>query len=319
MKESLLTPLRYVLAVLIVLIVLAGGSFMARWGAAYHPLNLPSTVWLLASIPTVIRETLPVAAISGVFLLFRSLVRRPGSRVLSFVLALTTAAAVLFFGSIGVDGLDRSIRAVGPQRDYLIPRHIHRLSSGAVFVGAKEGQTLRRLVVYPARTAEQSGPFLEYIPASSLVSDGPSIMSQQPPRRIPIEPANPFFEPMFQAPPFLESFFADVRALNAHLGQLLRGSRLELAVTTGAIAFFSMSCMGFAALSQWPLVNAMLCLVLYRGLFSVYRVITSDLTKELTLLVIHEEQLSLLPAVLLSIVGLVFLPLAFRKVSTADE
>jgi hypothetical protein len=117
----------------------------------------------------------------------------------------------------------------------------------------------------------------------------------------------------------LESFFADVRALNTHLGQLVQDSKLELAVTAGAIALFSMSCMGFAALSNWPLVNAMLCLVLYRGLFFAYRIITSDLTRELTLLVIHEEQLSLLPAVLLSIIGLLFLPLAFRKVSISNE
>lgn len=292
---------------------------MARWGTAYHPQNPPSTLWLLASIPQVLRETLPAAAISGVFLLFLSLVRRGGNRVLSFVLALMTAAAGLFFGSIGVDRLNESIRPVAGQRQYLIPEHVHKLADGVVFVGDRRGQTLRRLVVSPVQPGGGSGPFLEYLPTSALDSDEGAIVSQDPPRRIIVEPSNPFFQPMFQAPPFLESFFADVHAVNAHLGRLAHGSRFELAVTAGAIALFAMSCIGFAALSRWPLVNAMLCLVLFRGLFFAYRIITSDLTRELTLLVIHEEQLSLLPAVLLFAVGLLFLPLAFRKVSTTDE
>jgi hypothetical protein len=318
-KESLLTPLRYVVAVLIVLIVLAGGSFMARWGAAYHPQNLPTTAWLLASIPAVLRETLPVTAVSGVFLLFLSLVRKPGSQVLAFVLSLATATAVLFFGTIGIDRLDRSFRSVESDRQYLIPQHIHRLSTRVVFIGTRRGDSLGQLVVSANLPQQSSGPFLEYLSRSTVDPHGPTIVSADPRRRIPVEPENPFFQPMFKAPPFLSAFFADVAALNAHLAGLVQDSRLELAITAAAMALFSMSCLGFAGLSRWPLVNAMLCLVLFRGLFFVYRIITSDLTRELTLLVIHEEQLSLLPAVLLAVVGLLLLPLAFREVSAADE
>ena len=268
--DSLLIPLLCGVIFIILFALISFGSVIYSWDGGYNPTVPLHLSWLVGQLPAVMESVLlPTVVATTLFLIYR-IRKRPGVRPLSFLLALASVAALLYFGMAALGrlyphGVTAEVQPVRP----FVPKRFAVLHTATLYAEGVTGTTLSGLaVIQPGRD-----PAIAYAVKAQFRPKEMTVVL--PGETIPVAPANPDFGPIFQAPPFLSAFFSDMNWAANAVRQAFATSRVDFAIVAGAILLFCMSCTMVSRLFSWPLLNAFLTLLVFRGLFWVLPVLHS--------------------------------------------
>ena len=288
-------------------------SLLAAWTGLYNPAFPLQPGWLGKQLPATVGKVLPVSVLASLFGLFFRIRRKPGNRLLSFVLPLAASFIVLATGISMVYGpagspSPRDYGALNP----FTPKTIHETEEGLVYVDAVSGTRdagdgirLDNLIryadgeLYYDRTAAVSVRSAGGVEAAVIVS---SAASKQP---VTVTPANPVYQPVFEPPGIIASLAVDVDTLNGYLHEKRTESAGGFAFIVFSILLTAMGCIYFLRLTRWPLFNALLTLVLFRGIFLILRFLESDIGGEVTGLISNNSIQGLLPSLSYLALGVV--------------
>jgi len=269
--DSLLIPLLCAIAFAVFFALITTGSIMYSWDGGYNPTVPLSLRWILGQLPAAMERDLLVSVVAATLFLIYRIRKRPGVRPLSFLLALASVAALLYFGMVALDRLyPHGVTAeTVPVRPF-VPGRFEVFRTATVYAEGVEGTTLSDV----AAVRPGSNPAIVFATKAQFLPK--EMVIALPREKIPVSPANPDFGPAFQAPAFLRAFFSDVMWATTAVRQAFATSRLDFAVVAGAILLFCMSCTMVSRLSAWPLLNGFLTLLVFRGLFWVLPILHSD-------------------------------------------
>ncbi len=108
-------------------------------------------------------------------------------------------------------------------------------------------------------------------------------------------------------PRFLHSFSREMAAVTKHLQKLLEHSLLFFAVAAGVQVLWSISAWGLLRVSSWPLFNALLALLAFRGLFFLWETFRSDIVAGTLEPLLPQQFMPLLPAAVFLLLSLLML------------
>ena len=290
LKDSFLHLPFFLLIFAIVLIIAVFFSLLAGWTGLYNPVFPLEPGWLGKQLPATVGKAMPVSVLAAQFVLFFRIQKKPGNRLLSFVLPLTAAFIILILGISLVYGPAGS----PPPRDYgtlkpFAPKTIHETEKGLIYTDGVDisragGDGIRldnfiryaegelhydRAVAVAVRSAGEEQ-------AAVIVS---STTSEQP---VAVIPPNPLYHRVFEAPGIISSLAAEAAILNDYLQTERRRSPGRFALGVFSILFLGMGCIFFSRLTRSPLFNLVLTLVVFRGLFLILRFLESDIGREIS-------------------------------------
>jgi hypothetical protein len=314
----------------IVFSAVVGCVLLASWTSTYNPAVATTTApavaqessWLQRQLPSAAASSLTISVLAALFLLFGRMRRKPGNRLLSFILPLLISVVLIVAGTTLLHGPPGSV--VKPGRGIIqpfLPKTIHSIKSGLVYVDAvsvpdtaEDGTRLKGVVLF------SDGSFL-YDPTAAVAvksadAAGPAklIPSSTSRSAVPIIPANPVYQPVFEPPAILKTMVTDVRMLNEYLLRLRARSPEEFVLAALAVSFFAMSCVSFVRLTRWPLFNALFILAVFRAIFLLLRFFNSDIGQEISALIPNQQLARLTPTLVYLLLGT--LALAFGLLFT---
>jgi hypothetical protein len=85
-------------------------------------------------------------------------------------------------------------------------------------------------------------------------------------------------------------------ALDDFLERAHMSSLADFGIALGGVLLFSVSCMGFAWLTKWPVVNVVLVTVGFRALFWLYSLFSTQVARDAFALVVPKQFLPVAPA-----------------------
>jgi hypothetical protein len=240
------------------------------------------------------------------------LYRRPGNRILSYLLPMAAAFALLAFGGTALRRLPAAPRAPAPTAEgYFLPRHFQEFGGTALYVEAVQGSRLDGVV---AQGPMAAGPRLAYLGSSVASIPG------QPGGQLAVRgggqslsaPARPAYAVLLAevedpAQRLLEGFAADLRRLSRELDARYRASRSAYYLTCLALVFSFFTAGVFFRISRWPLGNVLLAFLVMRGYLFLFGWLREEVAGELARLVGLPRLMSSLPEAVLLALGAVLL------------
>ncbi len=260
-------------------------SVLAAWTGVYNPVFPLESGWLEQQIAATAGAILLASVFVSLYLVFFRIRKKPGNRFFSFVLPLGISFVILLAGITLVYGppgnpIPRAYSALVP----FVPRTIHETDDDLVYVGQvsvtpgnPETIQLENVVRYAERN------LTHYSKASALVRENddrestvivPRGGSGNP---VPVNPANPIYEPVFEKPGVLSSLIKDVELLNNKLLERRAVSPERFTLALFSVLLLATSCICFSRLTRWPLFNVLFTLVVFRGIFFLVRFLESDI------------------------------------------
>ncbi len=265
-------------------------TLLASWTGLYNPAFPLEPGWASKQLPATIGKVLPVSVLASMFGLFFRIRRKPGNRLLSFVLPLAASFAILVTGIFLVYG------PVGsqPPRDYgtlnpFTPKTIHETEEGLIYIdavsgarGAGESIRLENVIryadgeLYYDRSADVAASSAGKTKTAVII---PDTGSKQP---VTVTPANPVYQPAFKSPEIIASLADDAVTLNKYLHEKRSESTDAFVLAVFSLLFLAMGSVYFTRVTRWPLFNMLLALLVFRGIFLIMRFIESDIGREIT-------------------------------------
>jgi hypothetical protein len=326
-RNTVLLPALFLFYFLMFLVVLAGVDLLhLLLGRAAETAN---AAVLSDRIPAVVAHALPAACTGGLLALFFTMMKRPGSRLPSFVLVLVTLSAVLIFARLGLAALEPEPQST-PIPPPLIPGRFALIGGGGLYAEDISAGELRRAVVArekqtdggPAAAADP-GPAgagewsLLAMPRASYRWEGTDLAirpegGEELTLRAPEETAA--VGPTESLAPLLREY----RLLNIELDRLLEDRFAEFVLLAVSMAFVLLSTQIFMRISRWPLFNITVVILAVRGLLFLYFALRRGYLAELQALVPEGLFERILPSlvflalgVLLLLVDVLFVPYDF--------
>ena len=327
LKDSLLHLPVFLLNFVLVATTVTGAVLLGSWAGLYNPSIPYESGWLIRNLPGASSSSLTVSVLISLYLLFGRIQRRPGRRLLSFVLPLVLCFALIAGGTAILSGPRQP--ANHPEGSIIypfVPATIHSIESGLVYVGAvippdgpADGIRLERVVRYSEdgllydRTAAATGRSAGDETKALLIPSATSAPA------VAIEPKNPVYSPIFEAPDVLQGMIGDVELLNRYLLDTRARSPEQFVLATFSISLLVVSCISFLKLTRWPLFNALFALFLIRGVFLIMRFLRSDIGIEMSTLIANGQINSQMPSFVYLVLGalLVAFNLLFTRRSDA--
>ncbi len=304
--DSLLIPLLALSVFIVIFALLVLCSIIYSWVGSYNPSVPVSLGRFLGQLPAASKAVLFSAVVATTLFLIYRIRKRPGLRLLSFLFALASVGALLFFGMAGLDrlsgrGAAREAQAVQP----FVPQRFEVLRSATLYVERVQGTRLFGVAV----VRPNADPAITFASEAQFHPKGMTIALPQ--GSLAVSPANPDFGPVFQPPPFLRALLSDMGWATAAVQRAFAASRLDFAIAAGAILLFCMSCMMLARLTRWPLLNALLTLVVFRGVFWVLPILQTPPAAQVERQIAAALHLSAwrasLPSFALILLGVIFI------------
>ncbi len=303
MKDALRQPLFFLLF-FIVLLVLFSVLSLLSFGSDL----------LLSRLPFAIRENLPVAVLVAIALLHFRILKHPGNRLFSFLLPFLISAAVLIFGYTAlyrVQGMEsvyaghypaaeRFNRASDPDgREILYYVGITHRSDGNRG-GARRDRLDNVIVVEPAG---QEKVFTHFSIGRTEPAGDNLVISAVEGLRLKVD-SN--FDDLLGQDRFVRGLLIDIRFLNDELEVLYQQGMGFYLLCLSLVFCFSGAGL-FIRISKWPLFNVVLSFLAVRGFFYLFRFLRQEIAAELAKVITGLDLVSILPALLLSLCGLLML------------
>ncbi len=319
MKDSFLLPLKFLLIFFIVVILLSTIYLLAIWGSSFNPEEKFSIPWVTSNITDVMQACLPFSTFFSIFLVFFTILKHPGIRLLSFLFIVICASLVLGFGTVGINRINISLAAKNHQSTAtFLPQTLYKFERSTFYFEEKKNGIMKTAVLFdesrnPAFSLHSEARYMEMEKENRIVFENDKI-------RIEGVPSNPAFIPMFQIPVPLSSFFNDIGEMNRYLNSVYTRSVNAYFLVVVFLVLFCMSTWTFTRITKWPLFNACVTLLVFRGLFSMFSFLSSDVSKEIAGIILKKEMLEYLPVAvcailsfLLILIDFLFIPYAKKK------
>jgi hypothetical protein len=302
MKDSLLLPVIFLGLLLACFVLFALGYLMYSWDTQFVPANPPTLKWAIAAAPTALRTVFVPATFTALFLVIIRIARRPGIALLSFLLTLVFAAAILFFGPASIDQVlgsadGATLRSYTP----LLAGQFNQTNTAVIYPQEVNGETLGPTLLI----VQSKGPTFDLASQGSF--DPASWSAVFPKRTVPIEPRNPSLSSGLAPRGFLADLFHDISALDAYLRGARDGSLLSFAIALGGVVLFSVSCIAFAWLTRWPVVNVILVAICFRALFWLYSLFSTPVATDAFALVVPKPYMAVAPSLGLGALAVAFM------------
>lgn len=306
MKQTLrLLPI-FIILFLLVYLLFTAFAFIHEWlmTAPHHPGEAFRVT--VSVLPLILLRVLPA---SVAFSLFGLLFFRRSHRSNSFfgsLLVLILAVAVyggLFYYLSGLETPDiqQERSAFPPLRE----RQMQRIGDTMLYVEeqlpvAREGR--EEFGVYSLNTVlavsleDPAAPYMQLYPKGAaypgerriVLGDGaaalrygeldaPGLGNLQPPR-------------------LLSGMFQEIEGMVRHLRSLLERSLVFFGIALFAQVLWAISAWGLVRISSWPMFNALLALLAFRGIFFLWETFRSDIVLDTVAPVVPEQFLPLVPA-----------------------
>jgi hypothetical protein len=271
-KNALRLPALFLLFAILMCLLLTGFSLL-ELRVGHSGQAPPEARALVASLLVpVLVERFPTAVLFALVLTLFPLYRRPGNRILSYLLPMAAAFAVLAFGGQALRRLPAAPRAPAPTAEgYFLPQRFQEFGGAALYVEAVQGSRLDGVV---AQGPPAAGPRLAYLGASEVRLPG----QPQPDGQLAVRgggrglsaPARPAYAVLLAEAEdpvqrLLEGFAADLRRLSRELDARYRASRTAYYLTCLALVFSFFTAGVFFRISRWPLGNVLLAFGVLRG------------------------------------------------------
>jgi hypothetical protein len=228
-------------------------------------------------IPYSLERSLPGACIVSLFLLFFRILRRPGSRLLTYMLLLTTVTLVLIFGHAGlaiISGNRESVIAPVPLPE---ARKLEPFADGVLYLGGISGTTVSQVVI-----AEGVSPGLDwnitYRPQAELVRVGETVAIDVGDRRVLLETSGRASH--LQVPEWLGEGLTDYHILASDLASLAAENSRTFYLLSAAVAFVFIGTNVLSRLTRWPLFNLIVVFLVMRALLILYGFIRTEVVPE---------------------------------------
>jgi hypothetical protein len=262
-KNTLILPALFLFYFLLILLILTGLDLLLA--LQISPPQAKVVTYLSERIPASLSGSLLASCTGGLLALFFTMTKRPGSRIVSFLLVLATVSSVLVLGRYGLARVASS-RTEVPSVS-LSAGKFAEFENRTLYSEVISETELRRTVVF---SDGQEGWKLRYIPrAAALYRDGGIEIQPEDAEALNLRPAIDRKE----TPPLGESLvplFREYRRLDAELSDLLETRFIEFLLLSVSIAFVLLASQLFMRISRWPLFNIVLVLFLVRGVLFLY-------------------------------------------------
>ncbi len=321
-KESLLQPLVLFVSFFIISVLLGIGS-VAAYAAAGDPIGFDVLVKHPGPLVSLLESLVPVAVLGAVFATLYRVIHKPGNGILSFLLVFCFSLLLLTGALAGMERLRRAIPPTGDRPRFAVEEGVLLLLTGReMLVGKVEGNDLRSILVLDEGAAPEPSIFPEgYLnPATGDLhifgyEAVPSLAGAREYRNGPFLP-----------PESLGGLFRDIRFLSEDLRQRFDRSFRGYLVGAGSLLLLAASCWVSARLTRWPLFNAAVLFLSFRGVLFLYYVIFGLVLPGLDGLVPAGPFRLYAPAVpfgmlslMLLVVDLLFVPSETKRLESIDE
>jgi hypothetical protein len=313
LKDSFLHLPVFLLIFALVLTIIVCFSLLAAWTGLYNPAFPLQPGWLGKQLPAIIGKALPVSVLASLFGLFFRIRRKPGNRLLSFVLPIAASFIVLAAGISFVYGPAGS----PPPKEYgslnpFTPKTIHETKEGLIFTDAVSGARdagdgirLDNLIRYADGALHYDRAAAVAVRSAGDTQAAVIISSSASKQPVTVTPANPVYQRVFESPGIIASLAVDANTLNQFLHEKRTQSPEDFALAVFSILLLAMGCICFLRLTRWPLFNALLTLVFFRGIFLILRFFESDIGREVAGMISNKSIQELLPTLSFLALGVV--------------
>lgn len=306
-KDVVRLLLVFVALLLLVSILFAALGLLGYLGRLYEAKAVPQLSAVLARLPSLLLEKLPLVLPAALLLLLARSGLHPGRSPVAFVLVAGACFALLVF----LFPLFEKTAFPGPEEEVpkplLAPGYWHSDGERAFYIeSGEEGRLQSLLVVTPADTrgrfryftaGEAADRVLAGLDAGAAGRPGPGTLSGFSPER------------------FTARLDHDLSLLNRELSRSRSASRSRYLLSCFAVVLAFMSAVFLMRLSRWPLLNLFLSFAALRFVFYLFRLLRELIAEELSTLITGEALLDFLPTLgllvfsgLLLLLHLLFLP-----------
>jgi hypothetical protein len=252
---------------------------------------------LVQKIPNSLRESVPGAVVAAILVLFFHMIQNPGNHLISLIILLATATAVLVTGSYGADLLyEPEISNVSPT---VVQGSFRNVEEGLLFTENEEEGALRGLVLY-RRTPLEEEWRLTYYPAG-ILGNGRVVFPNEESVQLSAAPV-----PAIQAG-LLTQYLDDIRLFSGDLYGLLGESIWRHWLLGFSIVFATVASYLFMRVTRWRLFNVFFTFIVVRGIFFAYSAIRSAVVPQLGDQTEPSLFLDQLPVLVLLALGALFL------------
>jgi len=311
MRDLLRLPALLLFFVVLLLLLLTGIDLLATWGTGLSAGREEALFLAGARFLPALRDSLPVSVLLALVLLLFRTTLRPGSRLLSFVVPLAVSFVVLAFGYQGLDGLQSRLESqrvemaaagYSPER-YLAEQRFNEAGEQVLYVSELEEGALRGIVFYDPKARP---PKLRYFPRGvvEVMESGVRVGFGGTTRELAVEAV---YAPLFEHDPLVRPLLEDISFLNGELARLFRESRPAFFLISFALVFAFYAAGVFFRVSRWPLLNVAIAFLVLRGYLYLVRLVGGDMVEQLGKVFGNPTTLSYLPALILLILGVLFM------------
>jgi hypothetical protein len=307
-KELVRLPLYFILFSIITFAVLGSVLFLSAGEVTTASDTSLSVLEFFLLLITQGNEILPVSIIlSGIIVLFR-LLRYRGRIIFPLSAVFVTAFILLWFGSYGLNYLGQFPESAVQKRDIYTETVFTPVESGMVRFETRQGERISPVIWVQNAPVSELFFFTEgritsdVIQADDGSGDTVVIFGDQYNR-------NP------ELPPLLSVFFKEIRSLNTVFTGSIVLFDLQFLLGCAAISLFIVSCWTFVHITRWPLFNAVIVLVVFRGVFFLFTLVSDTFLREMTRNIVDATMLDFVPlgAIILgsfvfTLVNLVIMP-----------
>jgi len=327
-KNAVLLPIFFLFLFLIISLLFTALNLLQSLSMAQEP----GTALVVSTLPRSLLHMLPASCVFALLFLFPRMVRKPGFRLLSFLLLAATASAVLIFVQRGIEPLVAQEKAVEPAAmepaavgpAAMKPAAI-RLDAGKFFTHgrgiffADEREDTRYFLNTvliddsdPVREWKMEFfPRLQFHVEENLISVKLSEISQ-PDLKLPAERN---VRQIFRTDAMIDSLVRDYQLLTQEIEVLMKAGGSEFYLLCISLATFVLGSYTLMRTTRWPLFNFLLVLLLIRGVLYLYALIRLDFADELGKLITESSLARILPSlvmiglgVLLILIDILFVP-----------
>ena len=316
-KNALRLPALFLLFFILLAALLTGLSLLEL--RVEHSGEKQQAARLVASrFAPVLLERFPAAVLFALVLTLFPLYRRPGNRLLSYLLPMAAAFAVLAFGG---QALRRALPKTQPPApgaaDYFLPERFQEFGESVLYVDAEKGSRLDGVVLRSQNG--EGGHRLTYLGSAEVLLRGGKVVlrSAGGSRSVPARPAFSVLLAEADGPVgrLLAGFSADLTRVAEALDARFKASLSSYYLICLALVFSFFAAGLFFRVSRWPLANVLLAFLVMRGYLFLFRWLRDGVAREAARLAgaprlagyLPEAALLVLGAVLL-LVDLLFLP-----------
>ncbi|MFP4364626.1 MAG: hypothetical protein ACLFR1_12250 [Spirochaetia bacterium] len=281
MKKALLIGILFIFSYLISLLLLTAGIFIASWGITFLPGRDFGRTWIFLTFVQSLRNAAIPAFVLSMFIAFFSIIKKNAYGFLSSLLLFIFSFVALTSMAFLTMSVLPSISVDRYQEQYpILAEHLNPYEENIIFAESINGTVVNtlfyaKLVSIESRFVLKRNAILD-LEEQEIIVPGPE-------ENIPIGERNPFFGPMFQSVPQVQNFFTDIQTVTNTWQEIRQNSSLLLFLLhILSFVFFAVSCSFFLRFSHWPLINAFILLIVMRGVFAAYSLLSKEFVQFLS-------------------------------------